>query len=430
MQTWILRYDEGGACLSPESRQALIEACASEPDRPLIVFSHGWNNDFEDATDLYARFLVEFEKFGPIGSNPIFVGITWPSIWFPAKEGPTIASSHAATYGELIDVFAEELKSPRLKQLLIRNTLTTDEARELANLLTPIVKPESREGAEGERTDKDAVFRTLMSMESAIESESYDDLDEVGFVDEAEDVEEHPIADAGARLNTINAVRMASLYLMKDRAGRVGEAGVHSLLRELLAASRAGLHAVGHSFGCKVVLSGVVQGNLPRRLASLLLLQPAISHLSFAGTIPGRDIPGAYRDVPDKVESPIICTYSAHDFPLHAVYHHAVVRGGDVGEIRTAAAPRSTAGNPPNNYAALGGYGPVDSFEHLVDPMRAAGELYDHPKGVRIIAIDGSTGQRIPGHGDIATMDVAWILRTQMMEAGYGPDDPEADADA
>jgi pimeloyl-ACP methyl ester carboxylesterase len=76
-------------------------------------------------------------------------------------------------------------------------------------------------------------------------------------------------------------IRLASVYQMKDRAGRVGASGVRELLEDLLAKNEtARLHLLGHSYGAKVLLSALATATLMpgRKAHSMLLLQPAVSH--------------------------------------------------------------------------------------------------------------------------------------------------------
>jgi len=210
------------------------------------------------------------------------------------------------------------------------------------------------------------------------------------------------------------AVRLATLYLMKDRAGTVGWFGISLLLRAMLGRSAAPMHLVGHSYGGKVMLSALANGPLTRNVQSLLLLQPAVSHLCFADHVPGRDGPGGYRDVLARVEGLIFSTYSARDFPLHTIYHHALVRRADLAELAVAAAV-TEAGNPPSAYAALGGYGPRGAGELLTEPIPKPGEpVPGWVAGKRLVGFDGSHSRRIDGHGDVANEYTAGLLRRQM----------------
>jgi len=116
------------------------------------------------------------------------------------------------------------------------------------------------------------------------------------------------------------------------------------------------------------------------------------------------------------VEAPIVCTYSKEDFALHNTFHLALRRTGDLGEqdIGIAGDTDSTAGKPPSEYAALGGYGPRGAGQKLIDPMPAAGSpCPDFTDGVAVIGLDGSQGI-IGSHGDITSRAAAWALRCLM----------------
>jgi hypothetical protein len=287
-----------------------------------------------------------------------------------------------------------------------------DEARELARLLEPILTLNAEAGLAVPSSGEREIVKVFAAVQNASGTTSFDEDDELGVVVD-DDRDREPSA-AGFQLDPKNALRVASLYVMKNKATKVGEDGIRTLIADLLQKTQASLHLIGHSFGCQVLMSAVsANTDQPRKIESALLLQPAISHLAFADTIPGRDGPGGYRAVLAAVKQPIVCTYSAHDFPLHDLYHHALVRGKDVGEIKIAAS-RTSAGKPPNNYAALGGYGPRGSGECLVDPIHQPGDPYLFEKGALIVGLDGSVDRRIDGHGGIANPFTAWALRSQL----------------
>ncbi|UWU68049.1 hypothetical protein [Bradyrhizobium sp. NC92] len=424
MESWLIRFDKDGACTSPKTRDALLTRIADR-QQPIIFFSHGWNNDFADAVDLYRRFLSDFERViaaHPIGHGPaIFVGVSWPSIWLPSEPGPQMAAAsdlqmltNEAVLQEVAGLLPSTADRARLYELLEVNKIDLTEARELARLVKPIIIPDQPEGVKEAQANEDNILAAIKDIQLASEGEAStdDDIDAIGTVDGSG---RGRIRAAGGLeyLDPRNAIRMASLYIMKDRAGKVGANGIATLLREMLTGCPAPIHGVGHSFGCKVMLSALVAGSRPtRRMKSLLLLQPAISYLSFATHIPGRDAPGGYRDAFDLVETPIFSTYSAADIPLHAIYHLALLRQKDLGELQIAAPP-TTAGSPPSVYAALGGYGPRDAAEQLVDPIPLPGEHVDYPNAP-IVGFDGSAGNRIDAHGGIANPSTAWLLREQM----------------
>jgi pimeloyl-ACP methyl ester carboxylesterase len=152
-------------------------------------------------------------------------------------------------------------------------------------------------------------------------------------------------------LDPRNAIRAATVWQMKDRAGTVGALGVGPLLQEILTQSSARIHLMGHSYGGKVVLSALCHSQLKRDVTSVLLLQPAVSYLCFGENIDGKGTDGGYREALTRVERPIFSTFSGRDAPLTKFFHLAVRRDSDLGE-------QKIAGVPPSKFAALGGSGP------------------------------------------------------------------------
>jgi hypothetical protein len=151
------------------------------------------------------------------------------------------------------------------------------------------------------------------------------------------------------------------------------------------------------------MLSAIGNGPaLPRQVESLLLLQPAVSHLCFADSLPGTGQPGGYRPVLERVANPILSTFSKHDFPLTKTFHLALRRKGDLGDIKIAG-----AGDPPSKYAALGGFGPRRAGEKLID-IKAIGQAYELEPGVEVYGLRGDDA--ISGHGDISNPATWWAL--------------------
>jgi hypothetical protein len=65
----------------------LMAAVVKEPFTDICLFSHGWNNDWKDATDRYQSFIDGYSKLRaarnlalPDGYRPLLVGVFWPSI--------------------------------------------------------------------------------------------------------------------------------------------------------------------------------------------------------------------------------------------------------------------------------------------------------------------------------------------------------------
>jgi hypothetical protein len=431
LETWLIQFDKRGKCESPRTRAALLKRIASEPDLPIILFSHGWNNEFGVATNRYASFLRHLKLHLDAGGRsrlPLFVGVIWPSTWLSFDDGPDAAGaeSHAAATSEeealkqdLARTLPDGAKRDRLRALLGTPRLTEAQAKELSQLLTVALamgmSGGGTEGAEAAAPDAESLVLALRDLQqlSPSPTATADQL-EGPAITPGDQVEARAAGILGF-LDPRWALRIASVYQMKDRAGTVGSNGVWLLVRDILALGEPspGLHLVGHSFGAKVVLSAIAANPFLGKVKSVLLLQPAISHLCFAASIAKLKRKGGYHHVLERVQQPILITYSAHDVALHEIYHRALRRKVDLGEIRIAAAATS-AGSPPSIYAALGGYGPRGIGELLIEPMPAPGQMLDIPAGKRIVGLDGTIDRAISTHRDVTTPQTAWLLYLQL----------------
>ena len=97
--------------------------------------------------------------------------------------------------------------------------------------------------------------------------------------------------------------------------------------------------------------------------------------------------------------------------PLTRFFHLALVRPRDLGEAAIAA-----GGEPPNRYAALGGFGPRGvGAGARTTPIVDAGAPYDLvAPGLELLALDGA--RTIGGHGDVANPSTAWAQRALLVD--------------
>jgi hypothetical protein len=131
--------------------------------------------------------------------------------------------------------------------------------------------------------------------------------------------------------NAINgakeAARVLSYNVMKTRAGDIGRSGLGMLLAELHRRSPGlRVHLIGHSFGARLVsfaLSGV-GAPVDSPIASLLLLQDAFSHWSFAHPQDNPfGKPGPLNICADRVHGPLVATFSVYDWAVGRWYPKA-----------------------------------------------------------------------------------------------------------
>jgi pimeloyl-ACP methyl ester carboxylesterase len=352
----------------------------------------------------------------PANYAPLLVGVFWPSAILVSRseEAPKFAAAGIEAIDEEIaagQMTLDEIALGLLDQnverfykLAQQEGLSNAEAVEFARILLPLYETGDDEVSTAvSRTPEEIVesWKTLSQ-----QAEGPIDLDDFGTTGQ---IDVKPAAAAGAvdfiRDMPREALRAVTVWQMKDRAGTVGSKGVSPLLAEFLQTTEARVHLIGHSFGGKVVLSALCYPDrLPRgrKAHSMLLLQPAVSHLCFADRVPFTGKPGGFHRALERVERPILSTFSNHDVPLTKIFHLALVRPSDLGEAKIAA-----GGEPPTIFAALGGFGPRRCGESLVD-VRDVNDLYDLDPSVRIYGLRAD--RTIKGHGDASNPSTWWAL--------------------
>lgn len=418
---YVIPFDKAGTCTGPRTLDDLVTAAADATD--VFVFSHGWNNDWKAATSRYLRFVDQYvalrrAQWDPPDRDyrPILAGVFWPStaLVAPGEQGPAFAGEGSAdeppaTLTDLAAV-ADALGGAapaRLYELAERPLVSREEARELAEILAPALG-----GADDDlgRADETVSAEDLLAAWSRIPAAQAGAVVEPGgFVDDDPVLSEPVAAGLLDKLDPRQLIRSATVLLMKDRAGRVGARGVGRMLRGVVDASASSrVHLVGHSYGGKVMLSALCHGAPPSRpVESVLLLQPAMSALCFAADADGKGSPGGYRPALDRCTQPLLTTFSRHDVPLTRLFHWAVRRSSDLGEV-------VIAGAPPSRFAALGGFGPQGvTGESTVVTARSAPDAYDvSPGAPRIVAIRAD--DVISGHGAVENPATAWALLSQV----------------
>ena len=423
---YLITFNKTGECQSPLTLSLLLQEASSGKYTDVHLFSHGWNNVFKDAVHLYREFFGLYFQLrdqlrlnDPASYRPVVVGVIWPSTWMvlPWETTPKIAAlpsaeerDEAATSDQqtLQEVAAEVEVShaQRLYEFVERgSTLQPAEARELAGILLPVYQRSGRGESQteiGYSVPSELTVDDLLALWRKISPTPPSAGQRPGFAGETRESELRTAGGPLTWLDPRGPVRVASVLIMKDRAGAVGYNGVGPRLLHQLLGQNLRIHAIGHSFGCKVMLSALCCRSPVKPATSLLLLQPAISYLCFSDNIDGKGRTGGYRAALKYVQKPIYSTFSSHDVPLTKLFHLAVVRDSDWGEIRIA-------GAPPSKFAALGGFGPggLKTGESNTVDVMVPGTKYPDSASYQVFALNGSGGQ-IKGHGDVATQFTAW----------------------
>jgi hypothetical protein len=414
---YVIPFDKDGTCEGPQTRADLLAHARDFTD--IFVFSHGWNNDWTVATTRYEHFINGFIDLRrrhslPVPSDykPLLVGIFWPSqalAWFEKEAGPDIAGTDPAAQDAAIADTAATLRDiasvlppasrARFYELAQAPELNAAQARELAVLLASLARGDNEAGAQAAPTADD-----LLAAADAFANPEpdWDSVTPVGGAGGADPAQAAGVGDVLKKLDPRNLVKPFTVYQMKDRAGVVGAHGVAPLVADLLNASETGrVHLLGHSFGCKVVMTALCR--LPdglRPVESVLLLQPAVSMYAFADPVPERNVSGGFRLGLKRSRRPIVSTYSLQDSALHDGFHLAVRRHDDLGELQAA------GNGPPSKFGALGGFGPLDAGA-TIEQIRLPVAPYAFGAAGGIIGME-STGF-ITGHGDISNEATWWL---------------------
>jgi hypothetical protein len=432
---YVVPFDEEGRCKAPRTRADLVDALRANSFTHVFLFCHGWNNDWADAVSRYDDFVAGFagmsERQGFAGApayKPVLVGLFWPgiSLVLPWERAPQFAAAGTAASSAEADQLADaadrsvgdiaarlpDAEVPHFYELANRRELDAAGARQLAALILPLLG--GGDEGEGEAADADDLVAAWRAGAAEIApaggaSLEVPDDESFGIATPVTGAAAPQVASFLSVLDPRHALRMATVWMMKDRAGAVGTGGVHELVRDVLDACPASVHLIGHSYGCKVMLSAAVAGPLSRKVTSILLLQPAVSFLCFAVDADNNGHPGGYRGVLDRVVQPVLSTFSSRDLALTRLFHLAVRRKTDIGE-------QKIAGAPPSQFAALGGYGAggLAPGEGREIDAHLEGDPYIEiaVPAVRVVSINGS--KAISGHGDVSNLTTWWALCDQV----------------
>jgi hypothetical protein len=425
--------------------QSALAALVPDLD-DLIVISHGWNNDADDARALYTRFFASVaQAWSAAGLTPAdaqqtgVLALYWPSKRFDEADlipGGAAAISEAPTdYGAAIAAQIANLKDAfgqfdaaqqrALDTALSQVPSLESEAAQNAYVaalaaLFPRVSGETDPGLDASKGGLAArsgaeILRDIQTQLGAQpEAPSGgggaavigDDAPAAGAA-AGTALGFNPIADIKQAANLL--LNLTTYYVMKERAGVVGAKGAAPLVASALAAKPSlRVHLVGHSFGGRLVTS--LAQALPDgvHVATITLLQAAYSHYGLAPVPADGSRPaGAFRDViaKSKVSDLIQITHSSHDWAVGAAYPIASYIARDT----ASAIPISVPGTANSLWGGMGGSGAQQTDEAFDDTLLDGNAAYAPlPPGKLIRNLNGDAF--ISGHGDVGGAQVAWAF--------------------
>lgn len=422
-----VHVDRDARFVDPAQAEALLAHLAADAPTDLLVLVHGWNNNLEEAQDLFERLLASLRALidegrapGVAPQTPV-LGLFWPSKKFDSPEliaggaasagtdptttllqerlrdladtlGPEDADhvKRAAALVPLLgegtpqDRFVDELRAVLLSEGLgafeddpMPARLQSAPGREvIAQLAQPLLPPAAAPGQGGATSIRSGAAATVPQGGA------------VGLGDFLR----------GARAAALRLANYTTYYIMKRRAGTLGRDALAPLLDRLADASpRLRVHLVGHSFGGRLVTAAAAAVETP--VQSLTLLQAAFSHHGFAQAFDGhRD--GAFRSVVSqgKVRGPLLITHTAADHAVGYAYPIA---------SRLAGQTASGLGDADDPYGGIGRNGAQKTPGATADCLLPVGQAYTRAGGgVHNLLADGVIGD----HGAVHGREVAAAL--------------------
>jgi len=372
---WSARFDKRGDLEGDIA--GLVDAITAEKVEHLFVFAHGWNNNEDGAAALTREMFTQMAQAAASVNltRAGFLGVFWPSIWFPeppADAAPAVAlatqegapgQADAAVSGAAIAASLAPSFDPAQQQVVSELGSLIDDG--LAAVAAGGV-PDAVQRANVERFHallqtilSDALLQTILSDPAA--ATPWDSC-EVALLEArdpvqayqalAEEMGSAPAGNPDFGMGDIfgpiwngakSALRVASYFEMKSRAGTVARNGLGPLLAALHEkAPRLRAHLAGHSFGARLVafsLSGIASA-AASPVASLTLIQGAFSHWAFADDSMPYGQAGPLVDFRDRVHGPVLSTFSEHDWAVGIWYPKASFLVGDLTTAMPDAAPK------------------------------------------------------------------------------------------
>ena len=426
-----VKFDKAG---KPEAASQSVDAAKFVTDNDLtdlFVVSHGWNNNNDEAQDLYDKLFdsvrAVLSKGAIAGSGDRkfgVLGIFWPSKRFKSLETNSGRSSGGAAGVGGNDESKEEISTilDEIKSVLdsAEATATIEEIKALTDKLED--DPTARE----EFADK---IRSLLPKDD----ESADDGSDRFFSASGEKLfngltppirPRRPASSGGAaggigltniggaaagigdmfrgaRAAARRILNYTTYYLMKARARTIGSVGVSETVTEIRSANPdVKVHFVGHSFGGRVVTAATMElgkGNTARP-TTVTLLQAAFSHNGFAEESP-ENPKGDFRVVAAEkiVSGPMLVTHTHNDKACAIAYPIASrFAGQDAAGI---------GGGPTDRFGAIGANGARHTPE-AVDGQLLAETSSDYSfEAAKIFNLEASA--YISDHSDVTGQAVA-----------------------
>ena len=430
-----LEYDLNARPVSNDAAEKLVAFLKASPPTDVVFISHGWNNNMDEAQELYDAFFKRVRAHWNRGSvaglesrRAVVAGVLWPSKRFTdselipggaagikdeddalklvravldrlAEDDPTKASLIAACKKDL-----DKLESdPKVQDAFVARVLQ----------LLPATEADPEEGLQELRAVRGRELLDRLSPPVILPSAG--DEEDGGGAAGVEDEDEGGAAGIGSFLGGIiggaaKLLHFTTYYTMKERAGLVGMRAIHPLLVRIQTAFPAlRIHLIGHSFGGRLVSAAArgADGSPRVQIASLTLLQAAFSHYGFSNNAAKRGKNGYFRAVTagECLRGPALVTHTANDKAVGIAYALA---------SRAAGENAAGIGDSSSDFGGIGRNGALLTPEAMEGKLLAAGSAYQWKAGkFHNLLADAF----IKGHSDVTGPEVTWAWLTAFASA-------------
>jgi hypothetical protein len=437
-----LMYDTGGHLVDPAAEaEALAFLTNPQKNTDIAVMSHGWNNDIDEARQLYANFFsnvrsLNAEENGIFGDarQLAILAILWPSKKFADSDlipggAAGLNTPDAKINGQLDalqELYAADPTSAakiqhareQVAKLEVSQSAQDDFVFILKSLLPP-PRGERDEGLDDAREHLESVSAPGHVVLARLALPVFPVLPTIGgggaaavpgatMTHTGQAASLFGDISSGIKSGASRLLNLFTYYTMKDRAGIVGRTGVAQTIAKVQALrtspeSKVRIHLIGHSFGGRLVTSAANAMSEP--LQSMLLLQAAYSHNGLGKDWDNAGHDGAFRAVVAnrKISGPIVITHSVHDLAVGVAYPLA-------SRLMNQAAARF--GDANDKFGGIGRNGAQHTPESFQGTLLGVKQTYPQPpegKFVRNLNGDGGAGQpTISSHSDVAKPEIAW----------------------
>jgi hypothetical protein len=441
---WELTFDADGDPDGGE-RDTFLAEVRARGLTDVILFAHGWNNDRRIANELFTRFFTVLagqlpaEVRGRVG----LAGVVWPSLRWSDEPIPDFLADGSGAVGDTASLETSglgaaaagstpadpTLDATTLAELRAQFPAATAPLDEMAQLLAgpPSTAtltafhrclgefsrlahtgsdPDDGEGDKAGAGLPPGEPRMLLDDPTELFKRYRRALVASGVTLGGQGGGTAGLGDAlgGLLHGAKEALRGATYWQMKNRAGTIGRAGLGPLLGQLPAGVRA--HLVGHSFGARLVsfaLAGLPDGPSPVR--AVTLLEGAFSHFAFASPLPfDARRSGALAGRPTRITGPLVACFSEHDDAVGRFYPLASF---------AAQEDAANAVNPSSRWGGIGANG-AQGVGATLEAIRPVGGRYGFVPGA-VLNVDASevvrNGRPPSGaHSDIVHPEVTWVV--------------------